>query len=86
MNEEECKVRRAAWHERRLKWLQEATPPRRSYVTLLAALGIVGCWRGAWMILDLHLFPGNPHLSALVSLAGGVGLLILANYNIDDLA
>lgn len=86
MPERDWKVRQAAWREQKLKWLQETGAPRRAYLTVLAAIGIVACWRGAWMLMDLYLFPGNPLLSALLSLGGGIGLLIWANYNIDDLA
>jgi hypothetical protein len=33
-------------------------------IALITALGIVGFWRGTWMLLDVYLFPGNPLLFA----------------------
>jgi hypothetical protein len=38
------------------------------------------------MFLDVYLFPGNPVLSAAISLAAGLLLLLVANYSLDDLA
>ncbi len=66
--------------------LQSLKPRRRGVVALLAALGIVAFWRGAWMLLDIYLFPGNPVLSGVTSLVAGLGLLLVANYSLDDLA
>ncbi|MEX2650370.1 MAG: hypothetical protein WD673_15285 [Alphaproteobacteria bacterium] len=66
--------------------LQETTRHRRGIVALVAALGIVGFWRGTWLLLDIYLFPGNPVLSGVVSLLAGLGLLLVANYGFDDLA
>jgi hypothetical protein len=66
--------------------LQSLKPRRRGVVALLAALGIVAFWRGAWMLLDIYLFPGNPVLSGVTSLLAGLGLLLIANYSLDDLA
>ena len=38
------------------------------------------------MLLDIYLFPGNPVLSGVTSLVAGLGLLLVANYSLDDLA
>jgi len=66
--------------------LQETARHRRGIVALVAALGIVGFWRGTWMLLDIYLFPGNQVLSAVVSIISGLALLLVANYGFDDLA
>lgn len=43
--------------------------------TFIVVLGVVSLWRGAWGLMDLHIFPKNSSLSYLVSLV--IGLIIL---------
>ena len=43
--------------------------------TFIVVLGVVSLWRGAWGLMDLHLFPKNSSLSYIVSLI--IGLIIL---------
>uniref|UniRef100_A0A6M2DZX2 Uncharacterized protein n=1 Tax=Xenopsylla cheopis TaxID=163159 RepID=A0A6M2DZX2_XENCH len=38
---------------------------------------VVVVWRGAWVILDIIIFPKDPSLSALTSLALGYGIVVL---------
>lgn len=49
--------------------------------TLLAALVIsplVVCyWRGTWLLMDVYVYPEQPQYSALVSLCGGLGGILL---------
>ncbi len=43
--------------------------------TFIVVLGVVSLWRGAWGLMDLHIFPKNTSLSYVVSLI--IGLIVL---------
>ncbi len=53
--------------------------------SIVIVLGIIMLWRGVWGLLDVFLFPGMPTLSYLVSIALGVLVLYLDDFNLDDL-
>ncbi len=44
--------------------------------TFIVVLGVVSLWRGAWGLMDLHLFPKNSSLSYIVSLIIGLAILL----------
>ena len=44
--------------------------------SIIIVMAIVGIWRGAWMLLDMYLFPKSGIISATISLI--IGVLILA--------
>ena len=43
---------------------------------LIVILGVVSLWRGAWGLMDIHLFPKNSSLSYIVSFI--IGIIILS--------
>lgn len=47
----------------------------------LVVLGVVSLWRGAWGLMDLHIFPKNMSLSYLFSLALGL-IILLSTYDL----
>jgi uncharacterized membrane protein YeaQ/YmgE (transglycosylase-associated protein family) len=49
--------------------------------TFIVILGVVSLWRGAWGLMDLHLFPKNSSLSYIVSLVIGV-IILLSTYDL----
>src|SRR4051812_1708317 len=49
--------------------------------TFIVILGVVSLWRGAWGLMDLHLFPKNSSLSYMVSLVIGV-IILLSTYDL----
>lgn len=53
--------------------------------SILIGFSVVSFWRGAWGILDVFVFPNNYALSSIVSLAIGIGLLVITNYIIEEL-
>ncbi|BCD67243.1 hypothetical protein [Nitratiruptor sp. YY09-18] len=57
----------------------------RGIAALAAAFGVVAFWRGSWMLMDKYLFPNNDLLSALVSIVGGIGIILFLNYKFEDL-
>ncbi|GAX87334.1 conserved hypothetical protein [Lebetimonas natsushimae] len=58
---------------------------KRGIAALVAALGVVAFWRGSWMLMDIFLFPDNQILSAIASLMGGIIIILILNYNFEDL-
>lgn len=52
---------------------------------IVIVLAIIMFWRGTWGLLDTYLFPGNPTLSYLVSIALGALILYLDNFSIANL-
>lgn len=44
---------------------------------LLIALAIIMFWRGVWGLMDHYLFPDNPALSYVLSIATGILILYL---------
>lgn len=49
--------------------------------TFIVVLGVVSLWRGAWGLMDLHLFPKNSSLSYIVSLVIGL-IILLSTYDL----
>lgn len=49
--------------------------------TFIVVLGVVSLWRGAWGLMDLHLFPKNSSLSYIVSLIVGL-IILLSTYDL----
>jgi hypothetical protein len=47
------------------------------FIIFVASVAIVGFWRGVWNLVDKFLFPGNFVLSQLISIVGGILLLII---------
>ena len=47
----------------------------------LVVLGVVSFWRGAWGLMDLHIFPKNTSLSYLFSLFIGL-VILLSSYDL----
>ena len=58
---------------------------KRGIAALFAAFGAVAFWRGSWMLMDKFLFPNNDLLSAIVSVAGGIVIILILNYTFEDL-
>lgn len=54
--------------------------------TLLAAIAIVMIWRGTWDLLDAYLFPENPLLSDILSIAIGLAILFGLDGDLKELA
>ena len=54
-------------------------------LTLIIALAVVSFWRGAWMFMDLYLFPESQLTSSIVSIILGVILLYLIKHRLDNL-
>ncbi len=52
---------------------------------IIVVFGIIMVWRGVWALLDIHLFPGSPTFSALVSIALGAFVLYLDDFSLKDL-
>ena len=52
---------------------------------LSIAIAVVMIWRGTWDLLDAYLFPENPLLSDLLSIAIGLLILYLPDKNIKEL-
>ena len=44
---------------------------------VLILLGAILFWRGIWNLLDLHLFPKAPSLSAAISVFLGLDILLI---------
>lgn len=61
---------------------------RRKYRTFLAvmvATGVVFFWRGTWGLMDLYIFPSDPRLSYLISIAVGLLILKITHRLLDEL-
>jgi len=46
-------------------------------IVLIAAIAIIGVWRGVWNLMDKYLFPGNFLMSQIVSIAVGILILVI---------
>lgn len=55
--------------------------PTQFPFNFIVILGVVSLWRGAWGLMDLHIFPKNSSLSYIVSLAIGV-IILLCTYDL----
>lgn len=53
---------------------------------LVSGLGLIIFWRGVWGILDVYLFPENPALSHVISMALGLTVMYLNDYSISELS
>jgi 4-amino-4-deoxy-L-arabinose transferase-like glycosyltransferase len=47
---------------------------------IMIGFAVVCFWRGAWGMMDLHLFPNNPNISYLIAFFTGFGILINTRY------
>lgn len=52
---------------------------------IIVVFGIIMVWRGVWALLDIHLFPGSPTFSALLSIGLGALVLYLDDFSLKDL-
>lgn len=57
----------------------------RSLYYLVTGAGIIIFWRGIWGLLDVYLFPNNPELSYFISAIGGLLILFLNDYSIEEI-
>ncbi len=64
---------------------QKLNKHKRGIAALFAAFGAVAFWRGTWMLMDEFLFPNNDLLSAIVSVIGGIVIILILNYTFEDL-
>lgn len=55
------------------------------FATLFVLVGVVFVWRGVWHLIDTFLFPGDPALSAVLSILIGVAILYLPDNDIKEL-
>ncbi|MBS3094418.1 hypothetical protein J4474_02015 [Candidatus Pacearchaeota archaeon] len=46
-------------------------------VIILVSLAIIGFWRGAWNLMDRYIFPNEFLLSQILTIIGGIILLII---------
>jgi hypothetical protein len=53
--------------------------------SIIVVCGIIMVWRGVWSLLDIHLFPDNENISALLSIALGALILYLDDFSLKDL-
>lgn len=75
--------------EARRRWrleerLEASGPGRRWTATLAGLVAVVSIWRGAWLLMDLYVFPSSPVLSSVVSIGAGILLLFAAGMSLDD--
>ena len=52
----------------------------------ITGLAIVIFWRGAWGLLDLYFFPGDPLMSYVFSAVLGMVVLYLNDFSLSELA
>lgn len=57
----------------------------RSLYYLITGIGIIIFWRGIWGLLDVYLFPDNPALSYIISTIGGLLILFLNDFSIEEI-
>ena len=65
--------------------IKEVNKHSRGIAALAAAFGAVAFWRGSWMLMDAYLFPNNQILSAVISVVGGISIILFLNYKFEDL-
>lgn len=61
---------------------------RRKTATInivLTTLGVVMIWRSLWGLMDHYLFPQNPLISYIISLALWLFILFVDNEELDEL-
>lgn len=46
-------------------------------IIILSSLSVVAFWRGIWNLMDKYIFPSNFLLSQLITIIGGIILLII---------
>ncbi len=46
---------------------------------IAVSAAVVSFWRGIWLIMDLFLFPHNPHVSSFSSTIIGLAVIIFAH-------
>ena len=67
-----------------LEKVVEKTNFADAFIITVSSFALICFWRGAWGLLDLYLFPGNPRLSFWVSISIGlVVLFLIALYRKD---
>jgi len=47
------------------------------FIIILSSLSIVAFWRGIWNLMDKYIFPNNFLLSQVITIIGGIILLII---------
>jgi len=58
---------------------------RSNFSLLLLAIGIVAVWRGVWGLMDIYLFPENPTVSFVISIAIGLFILYFNDRRLNEL-
>lgn len=53
--------------------------------TIIVLFAVVFIWRGIWSTLDLYFFPNNPLLSYVLSAVIGFLILILDDFELDEI-
>jgi len=53
--------------------------------SLIIMSGMISLWRGIWGLLDLYLFPGQPNISAVISVILGIFVISVTHYTIDKI-
>jgi hypothetical protein len=53
--------------------------------TLLLSLAVVMCWRGAWGLMDVYLFPNDEVTGFVISIIiGSLAIVLLENRKVKD--
>lgn len=52
---------------------------------IMVGFALIIFWRGVWMLADIYLFPNNPILSALLSIAMGILILYIRDFDLNEL-
>jgi hypothetical protein len=58
---------------------------KSNFGLLVLAIGVVAIWRGVWGLMDLYLFPDNPTLSFIISIAVGLFILYFNDRKLNEL-
>ena len=58
---------------------------KSNFKLLVLAIGVVAIWRGVWGLMDLYLFPNNPALSFIISIAIGLFILYFNDRKLNEL-
>lgn len=59
---------------------------RKNFLLIFSGvMGVVLVWRGLWGLMDAYLFPDHPEMSYAVSIAIGVIILLIDDYELEEL-
>lgn len=71
-----------------LKWTILMAGANKKYPilsTILMCTAIIFVWRGVWLLIDEFFLPSYPLLSGVLSIALGVGYLLLDDFELKEL-